>query len=48
MKVVCQQTILMKYHAFFVIFHKLSCLICYFRKGGNILNSRLLQMIGGA
>ena len=34
---VCQQTILMKYHALFVIFEKAAKLIC-----------RLLQIIGGA
>ena len=28
--------------------HEISCLICYFRKGGKILNSHLLQIIGGA
>ena len=28
--------------------HELSCLICYFRKSGKILNFRLLQIIGGA
>ena len=38
MRIVCQQTILMKYHALFVIFEKSS----------KILNCRLLQIIGGA
>ena len=38
MRIVCQQTILMKYHALFVIFEKSS----------NIINCRLLQIIGGA
>ena len=38
MKIVCQQTILMKYYALFVIFEKSS----------NIWNCRLLQIIGGA
>ena len=28
--------------------HEISCLICYFRKGGKILNCRLLQIIGDA
>ena len=28
--------------------HEISCHICYFRKGGKILNCRLLQIIGGA
>ena len=28
--------------------HEISCLICYFQKGGKILNCRLLQIIGGA
>ena len=28
--------------------HEISFPICYFQKGGTILNSRLLQMIGGA
>ena len=37
MRIVCQQTILMKYHALFVIFEK-----------GKIWNCRLLQIIGGA
>ena len=37
MRIVCQQTILMKYHALFVIFEK----------SGKILNCRLLQIIGG-
>ena len=36
MRIVCQQTILMKYHALFVIFEK-SSKIC-----------RLLQIVGGA
>ena len=38
MRIVCQQTILMKYLALFVIFEK-SC---------KIWNCRLLQIIGGA
>ena len=38
MRIVCQQTILMKYHALFVIFEKNS----------KIWNCRLLQIIGGA
>ena len=38
MRIVCQQTILMKYHALFVIFEK----------SGKIWNCRLLQIIGGA
>ena len=38
MRIVCQQTILMKYHALFVIFEK----------SGKLLNCRLLQIIGGA
>ena len=38
MRIVCQQTILMKY-ALFVIFEK---------KSGKIWNCRLLQIIGGA
>ena len=37
MRIVCQQTILMKYHALFVIFEK-----------SKIWNCRLLQIIGGA
>ena len=37
MKIVCQQTILMKYHALFAIFDKAA-----------IWNCRLLQIIGGA
>ena len=37
MRIVCQQTILMKY-----------CLICYFWKSCKIWNCRLLQIIGGA
>ena len=37
MRVVCQQTILMKYYTLFVIFEK-----------GKILNFRLLQIIGDA
>ena len=28
--------------------YEISCLICYFRKSGKILNCRLLQIIGGA
>ena len=28
--------------------HEISCLICYFLKSGNILNCRVLQIIGGA
>ena len=27
--------------------HEISCLICYFQKGGKIWNCRLLQIIGG-
>ena len=38
MRIVCQQTILMKYHALFVIFWKSS----------KIWKCRLLQIIGGA
>ena len=38
MKIVCWQTILMKYHALFVIFEK----------SGKILNCHLLQIRGGA
>ena len=38
MRIVCQQTILMKYHALFVIFEISS----------KIFNCRLLQIIGGA
>ena len=38
MRIVCWQTILMKYHALFV----------NFEKSGKILNCRLLQSIGGA
>ena len=38
MRIVCQQTILMKYHALLVIFEK----------NGKIWNCRLLQIIGGA
>ena len=38
MRIVCQQTILMKYHALFVIF----------LKSGKIWNCRLLQIVGGA
>ena len=38
MRIVCQQTILIKYHALFVIFEK----------RGKIWNCRLLQIIGGA
>ena len=38
MRIVCQQTILMKYHALFVIFEK----------AAKICNCRLLQIIGGA
>ena len=37
MRIVCQQTILIKYHALFVIFEK----------SNTILNCRLLQVIGG-
>ena len=37
MRIVCQQTILMKYHALFDIFEK----------SGKILNCCLLQIIGG-
>ena len=40
MRIVCQQTILMKHHALFVI--------CYFCKSSKIWNCRLLQIIGGA
>ena len=28
--------------------HEISCLICYFGKSSEILNCRLLQIIGGA
>ena len=38
MRIVCQQTILMKYHTLFVIFEK----------SGKIWNCRLMQIIGGA
>ena len=38
MRIVCQQTIIMKYHALFVIF----------KKTGQKFNCRLLQIIGGA
>ena len=38
MRIVCQQTILMKYHALFIIFEK----------AAKIGNCRLLQIIGGA
>ena len=38
MRIICQQTILMIYHALFVIF----------LKSGKIFNCRLLQIIGGA
>ena len=38
MRIVCQQTILMNYHALFVIFEK----------AANFLNCRLLQIKGGA
>ena len=38
MRIVCQQTILMKYHALFV----------FFDKAVKILNCCLLQIIGGA
>ena len=38
MRIVCQQTILMKYHALFVIFEK----------AAKFINCRLLQIIGGA
>ena len=38
MRIICQQMILMKYHALFVIFEKSS----------KIFNCRLLQIIGGA
>ena len=38
MRILCQQTIVMKYHALFVNFDKSS----------NICNFRLLQIIGGA
>ena len=37
MRIVCQQTILMKNHALFIIFEK----------SGKIWNCRLLQNIGG-
>ena len=37
MRIICQQTIPMKYHALFVIF----------KKKGKIFNCRLLQIIGG-
>ena len=39
MRIVCQQTILMKYHALFVIFEE---------KNSKIWNCRLLQIKGGA
>ena len=39
MRIVCQQTILMKYHALFVSFEK---------KNSKIWNCRLLQIIDGA
>ena len=38
MRIVCQQTILMKYHAYFVIFEK----------AARFENCRLLQIIGGS
>ena len=38
MRIVCQQTILMKYHALFVILEK----------AAKIWNCRLLQIIAGA
>ena len=38
MRIVCQQTIINKYHALFVIIEK----------SGKIFNCRLLQIIGGA
>ena len=38
MRILCQQTILLKYHALFVIL----------KKSGKIWNCRLLQIIGGA
>ena len=38
MKIICQQTILTKYHALFVIFEKVAC----------FENCHLLQIIGGA
>ena len=38
MRIVCQQTILMKYHTLFVIFEK----------AAKFENFRLLQIVGGA
>ena len=38
MRIVCQQTIFMKYHALFVIFEK----------AAKFFGCRLLQIIGGA
>ena len=38
MRIICWQTILMKYQALFVIFEK----------SGKIWNYRLLQIVGGA
>ena len=38
MRISCEQTILMKYHALFIIFEKTA----------KFLNCRLLQIIGGA
>ena len=43
MRIVCQQTILMKYHAIFVIFEKAAKLEIVIK----ILNCSLLQIIGG-
>ena len=42
MKIVCQQTIPMKFHALFVIFEKKK------KKHSKIWNCRLLQSIGDA
>ena len=43
MRIVCHQTILMKYHVLFVIFEKKKK-----KKNSKIWNCRLLQIIGGA
>ena len=40
MRIVCQRTILMKYHALFVIFEK--------KNSEFFCNCRLMQIIGGA
>ena len=40
MRIVCQQTILMQYHALFVV--------VFFKKSGKICNCRQLQIVGGA